>query len=111
MSVHQFAATKEVDWAEKRYLLVDDFVGIRQLLRESLRNLGAKHIDQAASGGEAMVLLGKTRYDVVLCDYNLGDGKNGQQVLEEARLRNLLLPSSVWLMVSAEKSVESVMGC
>jgi DNA-binding NarL/FixJ family response regulator len=47
---------------------------------------------------------------VVLCDYNLGDGKNGQQVLEEARIRNLMLPSSVWLMVSAEKSVESVMG-
>ena len=99
-----------VDWAEKRYLLVDDFVGIRQLLRESLRNLGAKHIDQAASGGEAMVLLAKTRYDVVLCDYNLGEGKNGQQVLEEARIKNLMLPSSVWLMVSAEKSVESVMG-
>jgi len=104
------AADGAVDWAEKRYLLVDDFVGIRQLLRESLRNLGAKHIDQAASGGEAMVLLSKTRYDVVLCDYNLGDGKNGQQVLEEARIRNLMLPSSVWLMVSAEKSVESVMG-
>ncbi|WP_229261224.1 tetratricopeptide repeat-containing response regulator [Duganella levis] len=99
-----------IDWAEKRYLIIDDFVGIRQLLRESLRNLGAKHIDQASSGGEAMVLLSKTRYDVVLCDYNLGDGKNGQQVLEEARIRNLMLPSSVWLMVSAEKSVESVMG-
>jgi len=100
----------EIDWGAKRYLIVDDFVGIRQLLRESLRNLGAKHIDQAASGGEGMMLLAKTRYDVVLCDYNLGDGKNGQQVLEEARIRNLILPSSVWLMVSAEKSVESVMG-
>ena len=42
------AAVDGIDWAEKRYLLVDDFVGIRQLLRESLRNLGAKHIDQAA---------------------------------------------------------------
>ena len=110
MSVVDHAATGGVDWAEKRYLLIDDFVGIRQLLRESLRNLGAKHIDQAASGGEAMMLLSKTRYDVVLCDYNLGDGKNGQQVLEEARIRNLMMPSSVWLMVSAEKSVESVMG-
>jgi tetratricopeptide (TPR) repeat protein len=103
-------AESGIDWAEKRYLIIDDFVGIRQLLRESLRNLGAKHIDQASSGGEAMVLLAKIRYDVVLCDYNLGDGKNGQQVLEEARIRNLMLPSSVWLMVSAEKSVESVMG-
>jgi len=99
-----------IEWSEKRYLIVDDFVGIRQLLRESLRNIGAKHIDQASSGGEAMTLLLRTHYDVVLCDFNLGEGKNGQQVLEEARVRNLMIPSSVWLMVSAEKSVESVMG-
>jgi tetratricopeptide (TPR) repeat protein len=99
-----------VDWSEKKYLIVDDFVGIRQLLRESLRNIGARHIDQASSGGEAMTLLARTHYDVVLCDFNLGEGKNGQQVLEEARVRNLMIPSSVWLMVSAEKSVESVMG-
>ncbi|MBZ2205768.1 tetratricopeptide repeat protein [Massilia soli] len=104
------ADERVIDWAGKNYLVVDDFVGIRQLLRESLRNLGAKNIDQASSGGEAMALLAKIRYDVVLCDFNLGEGKNGQQVLEEARVRNLLLPSSVWLMVSAEKSVESVMG-
>lgn len=100
----------EIDWAGKNYLVVDDFVGVRQLLRESLRSLGAKNIDQASSGGEAMGLLARIRYDVVLCDYNLGDGKNGQQVLEEARVRNLVNPSTVWLMVSAEKSVESVMG-
>ncbi|WP_371867963.1 tetratricopeptide repeat protein [Pseudoduganella rivuli] len=104
------AAAANIDWTEKRYLIVDDFVGIRQLLRETLRNLGAKHFDQAASGGEAMTMLSKTLYDVVLCDFNLGDGKNGQQVLEECRIRNLLTPSSVFLMVSAEKSVESVMG-
>jgi len=101
---------EQIDWASKHYLIVDDFVGIRQLLRESLRSLGARNIDQASSGGEAMSLLNKLRYDVVLCDYNLGEGKNGQQVLEEARVRQLLLPSSVFVMVSAEKSVESVMG-
>jgi len=104
------SAVEEIDWADKNYLVVDDFVGIRQLLRESLRSLGARNIDQASSGGEAMGLLSRVRYDVVLCDYNLGEGKNGQQVLEEARVRNLVNPSTVWLMVSAEKSVESVMG-
>ncbi|MFC0253716.1 tetratricopeptide repeat protein [Massilia consociata] len=112
MSALGIAATtaEQVDWALKNYLVVDDFIGVRQLLRESLRSLGARNIDQASSGGEAMGLLSRTRYDVVLCDFNLGEGKNGQQVLEEARMRNLLLPSSVFLMVSAEKSVESVMG-
>ena len=93
---------EQIDWASKHYLIVDDFAGIRQLLRESLRSLGARNIDQASSGGEAMNLLNKVRYDVVLCDYNLGEGKNGQQVLEEARIRQLLLPSSVFVMVSAE---------
>jgi tetratricopeptide (TPR) repeat protein len=104
------ASIANVDWASKNYLVVDDFIGIRQLLRDSLRNLGAKNIDQAASGGEAIGLLSRIRYDVVLCDYDLGEGKNGQQLLEEVRVRNLLMPSSVWMMVSAEKSVESVMG-
>ena len=106
----QGTSAAPIDWAGKHYLIVDDFVGVRQLLRESLRSLGGRNIDQAASGGEAIALLARTRYDVVLCDFNLGEGKNGQQVLEEARVRNLLLPSSVWMMVSAEKSVESVMG-
>ncbi|GAB3461837.1 response regulator [Massilia terrae] len=100
----------QVDWASKNYLVVDDFAGMRQLLRESLRSLGARSIDQATSGGEAMALLTRTRYDVVLCDYYLGEGKNGQQVLEESRVRNLVNPSTVWIMVTAEKSVESVVG-
>jgi tetratricopeptide (TPR) repeat protein len=99
-----------INWGDKRYLIVDDFVGVRQLLREALRSLGARHIDQASSGGEAMGLLARVQYDVILCDFNLGEGKSGQHVLEEARIRGLLMPSSVWLMVSAEKSVEAVMG-
>ncbi len=97
-------------WKDQHYLLVDDFQGMRQLLRESLRNLGARYVDQAGTGGEAMTLLQQSRYDVVLCDYNLGEGKNGQQVLEEARVRELIRPTTVWIVVSAEKSVESVMG-
>jgi len=108
--MNEAVVADQVDWAGKNYLIVDDFVGVRQLLRESLRSLGARNIDQASSGGEAMGLLARIRYDVVLCDYNLGEGKNGQQVLEEARVRNLINPSTMWLMVSAEKSVESVMG-
>lgn len=104
------SSEKLPDWKDQFYLLVDDFQGMRQLLRESLRNLGARFVDQAASGGEAITMLQQTRYDVVLCDFNLGAGKNGQQVLEEAKVRDLVRPTTVWIVVSAEKSVESVMG-
>ncbi len=98
------------EWKDKHYLIIDDYQGMRQLLREALRSLGARFIDQADSGGNAIAQLATTRYDVVFCDYNLGAGKNGQQVLEEAKLRELISPTTVWMMVSAEKSVESVMG-
>src|SRR3954466_11095668 len=102
--------TPLVNWDDKHCLIVDDIAGIRRLLRESLRNLGVKNVDQASSGGEAMNLISKTRYDIILCDYNLDEGKNGQQILEEARIRNYLLPSSMFIIISAEKTVESVMG-
>lgn len=99
-----------IDWREKRYLIIDDFPNMRVMLRDILRNLGVRNVDQAASGSEAVTALGRNRYDVVLCDYHLGPGRNGQQVLEEAKIRDLVGPASIWLMISAEKSVESVMG-
>lgn len=103
-------APAAANWAEMSYLVIDDCASIRQLLRESLRNLGAKFIDQATDGSEAVALISNNRYDVILCDYHLDGGRNGQQILEEARSGNLLKPSSMFIMVSAEKSADSVMG-
>ncbi|MES2298170.1 MAG: response regulator [Pseudomonadota bacterium] len=99
-----------VSWDDKHCLIIDDIAGIRRLLRESLRNLGVKHVDQASTGSEAIAMIARQRYDIVLCDYNLDEGKNGQQVLEEARSRNYLLPSSMFIIISAEKTIQSVMG-
>lgn len=98
------------EWSSKYYLLIDDFPSMRTMLRDMLRSLGVVHVDQIENGAQAVRALEKTKYDVVLCDYNLGAGKNGQQVLEEAKLRDLIGPACIWLMVSAEKGVESVMG-
>ena len=99
-----------LDWADKAYLIVDDFSGVRRMLREHLKKLGARRIDDAENGSVAMRMIADTHYDVVLCDYHLEDGRNGHQLLEEARARGLLKPSAIWVMVSAERSVESVMG-
>jgi tetratricopeptide (TPR) repeat protein len=102
--------TEVIDWASKDYLIVDDFPSMRLLLRDMLRGLKVRNADQAVNGSEAVAALQRRRYDVVLCDYNLGEGRNGQQVLEEAKLRDLISPSCIWVMISAEKTVESVMG-
>ncbi|MFA7240428.1 MAG: tetratricopeptide repeat protein [Sulfuricellaceae bacterium] len=94
----------------KRFLIVDDFQGMRGMLREMLKSFGAKDIDMAANGKEAIVCLEKNKYSAVLCDYNLGIGKNGQQVLEEAKCRDLIGLATAWIIISAEKTSDMVVG-
>ncbi len=93
-----------------RYLIVDDFDSFRLSMRQMLRNFGAEFIEVANSGATAIQRCTYEHFDVVLCDYNLGEGKNGQHILEELRHKKLLKRTSLFLMVTAETSKEMVMG-
>lgn len=95
---------------DKKILIIDDFPEMRSLMRSMVTAYGAQHIELARNGEEAVEALGARRYDIVLCDYNLGDGKDGQQVLEEAKHRNLLPCSTSFVMVTAESTSQMVMG-
>ena len=95
----------------RQFLIIDDFQGMRSMLREMLKTFGTKHIHIAANGKEALAFLEQNnKYDAVLCDYNLGAGKNGQQILEEAKHRNLIGPSTAWIIITAEKTSDMVIG-
>lgn len=93
-----------------RFLIVDDLREMRMTVHSMLDSLQIKQMHEAKSGDEALEVLSKNPIDVVLCDYNLGDGRDGQQTLEEARGRNLLLPTAAWIMITAEQSMSMVMG-
>ena len=92
------------------YLIVDDFENFRLSMRQILRNCGADKIESVANASAAVQYCAYNHVDVVLCDYNLGEGKNGQHILEELRYKKLLKRSSLFLMVTAETSKEMVMG-
>jgi len=91
-------------------LIVDDFQGMRTMLRDFVKYMGVTQIDTASNGRDAINHLNSSKYDIVICDFNLGPGANGQQVLEEAKLRNLIGISTIWVMVTAEKTADMVMG-
>lgn len=95
----------------RQFLIVDDFQGMRSMLREMLKAFGTKNIHVAANSKEALTFLEQNnKYDAVLCDYNLGAGKNGQQIFEEAKHRNLIGPSTAWVIITAEKTSDMVIG-
>ena len=96
---------------QKKYILiVDDFAGMRTMLRNMLVPFRPEHIAEASSGEEALELIQEHDFDIILCDYNLGLGKDGQQVLEEVKERELLPYSSIYIMTTAENTSEMVMG-
>ena len=85
---------------------------MRVNLRTQLQQLGVGDVAQAASAAEALKAIsaratGKP-FDLVLCDYNLGGSTNGQQLLEYVRSKKLLQPVTIWFMVTAESSYDSV---
>lgn len=83
---------------------------MRQLLREMLVPLEPARIVVGKNGKEAITLLEKNAFDIVLCDYKLGNGKDGQQVLEEARHRNLLSHAAIFFIITTENTSKMVMG-
>ena len=94
----------------KAILVVDDFPGMRSMMRGMLSAYGADDITDTSNGEEAIKRMRDKSFDIVLCDYNLGEGQDGQQVLEEAKEDDLLPYSSIFIMTTAENSMEMVMG-
>ncbi len=93
-----------------RFLVVDDFENFRLSIKQMIRAFGVESIEVASNGEDAVARCEFAEFDVILCDYNLGSGKNGQQVLEELRHNKLLKQTSIFILITAETSKDMVMG-
>lgn len=96
---------------QRSFLIVDDFSDFRSSVRSMLRELGVKEVDTADTGEQALRMCAQKRYDVILHDFHLGDGKkNGQQVLEDLMVDKLISHESIFVMVTAESSQAMVLS-
>lgn len=113
MSVKQFLGADSdpcVDYRGMRALVVDDYPGMRSAFKNTLANFGMTKIDLATSASEAIYRVKHSNYDIIVCDYNLGDGRDGQQLLEELRYRQLMGLETAFVMVTAESLYEKVVS-
>lgn len=94
----------------KSILVVEDHSVMRKAIRDMLYTLNADSVAEADSGAAAINAMSASRFDAVLCDYNLGVGQNGQQVLEEARFRKLISFQCVFIIISEEQTASMVLG-
>ncbi len=98
------------EYAKKRFLIVDQLDSFCFSTKKTLKELGLKLVDTANSAQKVIRGFENINYDVVLCNYDLGKGKNGQELLEELRYRKLLKFTSLFFIVSAEVEKGKVMG-
>ena len=96
----------DINFAEKRVLIIDDVPGMRSSMRTILSTFGVVYSEMAGTANDAVRRLQTKPFDIIICDYFLGDGSDGQQLLEQLRHNNLITLSTIFIMVTAERVYE-----
>lgn len=73
-----------------RILLLDDEETIRTVMTAMLRKAGYEAV-AVANGAEAFQQLSEARFDLLICDINLGD-EDGLEILEQVKAQHPNLP-------------------
>lgn len=97
-------------FSKKRVLVVDELEAFRFSTKQALMSLGMKLVDTASNAQTVVAGFQNVNYDLILCNYDLGKGKNGQALLEELRYKKLLKFTGLFFIVSAEVERGKVMG-
>ncbi|WP_395008503.1 tetratricopeptide repeat protein [Undibacterium sp.] len=95
---------------EIRALLVEPHSGMRVSLHNMLNLCGITKIEHALTAGTAVRAIQNKIFDLVLCEYDLGVGQDGQQLLEDVRHHKLTPLSTIFIMVTAERAYAKVVS-
>ncbi len=89
-------------------LIVDDYQTMLRILRNLLRQLNFKNIDEASDGSEALSKLRGKNFGLVISDWNM-EPMTGIQLLREVRADEKLkhIP---FIMITAESKSENVIA-
>ncbi|HJV88418.1 MAG TPA: response regulator [Noviherbaspirillum sp.] len=91
-------------------LIIEPHSGMRASFHNMLNLCGITKIDHAVSSGTAIRPLKNKAYDIILCEYDLGEGQDGQQLLEDLRHNKLIPLWTIFIIVTAERLYEKVVS-
>jgi DNA-binding response OmpR family regulator len=91
-------------------LIVEANPSMRTQLRNMLNTSGISKVQFAVTAGVAVRKLRDSRYDLILCEYHIGDGQDGQHLLEDLRNNNIIPLSTLFIIVTGERQYERVVS-
>ena len=80
------------DLKTKRALIIDDSINMREILKGLLERIGLEN-DEAEDGEEAIRLINKTEYDLLICDIYMPrlDGKRLVSILKKKNVQTPII--------------------
>ncbi|MCX7627082.1 MAG: response regulator [Methylophilaceae bacterium] len=96
-------------YSDKKVLIIEHIPSMRTQLQLMLTTFGFNKLHAVPSIREALKRIAEEKYDIFLCDYDLGEGTNGQQFLEYLRMHDLISRHALFIMVTGEGSYDKVM--
>jgi len=96
--------------SEIKALLIEPHSGMRLSLHNMLNLCGITKVEHALTAGTALRAIQTKPFDLVLCEYDLGVGQDGQQLLEDIRHHKLAPLSTIFIMVTAERAYAKVVS-
>jgi DNA-binding response OmpR family regulator len=91
-------------------LVIEATQSMRGQLRTMLDSFGLTGVQFAPSAGMAIRKLRERRYELILCEYNLGEGQDGQHLLEDLRSREIIPLDTLFIMITGERNYERVVS-
>lgn len=91
-------------------LVVEASLAMRAQLRVMLDGFQITGVQFASSASAAIRKLRQQRYDLILCEYDLGEGQDGQHLLEDLRSKRIIPLDTLFIMISSERNYERVVG-
>ena len=95
---------------QKRVLIVDRHPPARDSLRIMLSALGVTAVHGAGTSAEVIRQVKSNRFDIILSDFILDDGRDGQQLLEELRYARLIPLSTLYMIITSERGFTNVVS-
>ncbi len=89
-------------------LIIEPHAGMRASIHNMLNLCGLTKIDHAGGSNAAVKLVTSKGFDLILCEYDLDGGQDGQQLLEDMRHHKLIALSTMFFMVTAEGNASKV---
>ena len=89
-----------------KVLAVDDSATMRRIIKNQLKQSGVEEVDEAENGREALTLLGRGQYDLLITDWNMPEMCGLDLVIEVRKTEPIKkIPILMITTVSAKEDI------